>query len=116
VPSVLLIDDDERSLKLARVVLEEAGWVVMSAPTFEEAILEKSPQLIVIELAKPAPFALVTNIRLAVLDTPIVAVTSLDGPQTEFRALTAGCSGFIRKPIDVTTFATQLLAFIGDRT
>ncbi len=117
-PSVLLVDSDAPSVKLARHVLESAGWVVMTAPSFEaarEVLAQCVPQLVVTELAPPAqPYEIVTNLRLAVLDIPIVAVTSMSGPGTEFRALTAGCSGFIRKPIDIGTFSSQLLAYIGD--
>lgn len=117
-PSVLLVDSDAPSVKLARHVLESAGWVVRAAPSFEgarEILAQFLPHVVVTELAPPTqPYEIVTNLRLAVLDVPSVAVTSMNGPDTEFRALTAGCSGFIRKPIDIGTFSSQLLAYLGD--
>lgn len=114
--SVLLVDDDEPSVKLARVVLEDAGWRVYAAPNLERAerlLASAVPALVVTELLRPDPFGHLSKLRLAALDIPIVAVTARSGPGTEFRTLMAGCVGFIRKPIDITKFSNQLLAFLG---
>jgi DNA-binding response OmpR family regulator len=118
VPSVLLIDSDEPSRKLARLVLEEAKWRVVPVGNVKAAravLAETRPDLIVTEIAPVDGFAQVTELRIAALDIPIVAVTTLAGPKAELRAFTAGCSGFIHKPIDVMTFAGQLRAFVEDR-
>jgi two-component system cell cycle response regulator DivK len=117
VPSVLLIDSDEPSRKLARLVLEEAKWrvvVVGSTGAARALLAETTPDLIVTEIEAVDGYAQVTELRLSALDVPIIAVTSLRGPRSELRAFTAGCSGFIPKPIDITTFPAQLLAFVGD--
>lgn len=115
--SVLLIDADAPSLKLERIVLEEADWRVIAVPSAAAALdvlTRTRPHLIVTDLPVQEPFEYITDLRVAALDTPIVVVTAIGGPATEFRTLSAGCVGFIRKPIDVTTFASQLAAFLGD--
>jgi two-component system cell cycle response regulator DivK len=117
VPTVLLIDSDEPSRKLARLLLEEARWRVVAVESAEAArgvLAEMTPDLIVTEIEAVDGYAQITELRLSALDVPIIAVTSHRGPRTELRAFTAGCSGFIQKPIDITTFPAQLLAFIGD--
>lgn len=118
-PSVLLIDRDPPSVKLARLVLEDAGWNVITASSVEVAldlVARVRPLLVVTDLVPPDPFAAITNLRRVLRDTPIVAVTSLDGPSIELGALSAGCDGYLRKPIDVSTFASQLRTFIKERT
>jgi CheY-like chemotaxis protein len=42
-------------------------------------------------------------------DIAIFAVTAFNGKRTERMALDAGCSAFVRKPIDPMTFTQQLL-------
>ncbi|MFC2075472.1 response regulator [candidate division KSB1 bacterium] len=44
---------------------------------------------------------------------PIVAVTSHAMKGEKEKALDAGCSGYLVKPIDVKTFATEVRKFIG---
>jgi two-component system cell cycle response regulator DivK len=114
--SALLIDDDEPSLKLQRVVLEAEGWVVIAVRTPNEAaelLRTMRADVIVTDLFPPNPIDTIRDLRRAAADTPIVAVTARNGPETEFQALAAGCSRFLRKPIDVGTFAAQLEPYCG---
>jgi CheY-like chemotaxis protein len=116
--SVLIIDNDEPSVKLARTVLEPDDWRIIHAPDGEHAyavLKSVRPSLIVTALSVPirAAFELVRELRTQARDIPIIAVTALNGPETELAALHAGCSGYIRKPIDISTFSAQLSAYVG---
>jgi DNA-binding response OmpR family regulator len=118
---VLIIDPDAPSVKLARAVLEADGWRVAQASDCDHARTELAklhPHLIVTALAPAngAALELVRDLKAAARDIPIVAVTTLSGPETEYRVLAAGCAGFIYKPISVSTFSAQLRAFLGDRS
>jgi two-component system cell cycle response regulator DivK len=118
VPSVLLIDSDEPSRKLARLVLEDAKWRVVAVPSMDDAtaaLSRSTPDLIVTDLVQLSDCANVTELRLSALDTPIVAVTSLDRARAEPRAIAAGCVGYIQKPIDIATFESQVRAFARNR-
>jgi two-component system cell cycle response regulator DivK len=118
--SVLIIDNDEPSVKLARTVLEAEGWRIMHASRGEHAsavLKSVRPSLIVTALSVPvhAAFELVRELRTQARNIPIIAVTALNGPETELAALRAGCSGYIRKPIDISTFSAQLSAYLGNQ-
>jgi len=117
VPSVLIADDDDPSVKLARVVLEADDWVVSHMLDLDDAlavIAEARPHLIVTALT-PWPHVLSRIPQLAATGIPIVAVTALHDSDVERAALHAGCMALINKPIDVTTFSAQLLAYLGGR-
>jgi DNA-binding response OmpR family regulator len=114
----LIIDSDEPSVKLARTVLEADGWRVTDAPGGElsHALLAASrPDLIIWALGPPIEIGLkaVRETCALVRGVPIVAVTALNGPESEHRMLRAGCAGYISKPIDVSTFSSQLRAYLG---
>jgi CheY-like chemotaxis protein len=116
--TALLIDADAASAKLERIVLQAEGWLVVHVATGDEALAllrRVEPDLIVIDILLPpaASYARIHRMKDLAPHVPIIAVTVLDGPEAELGAMSAGCSGFISKPIDVSTFATQLSRFLG---
>jgi len=118
-PSVLVVDSDLPSAKLTRVVLEADDWRVMHAPDREharEVLKHVLPDVIVTGLvvAHADALVLIRELKAMVGDVPVVAVTSFYGSDIEHHALSAGCAGFITKPIDVAQFSAQLRAFLGD--
>lgn len=114
-PVVLLVEDNERNLKLARDVLEFAGFTVEAATTGEEA-LERAPvvvpDLILMDLQLPgidghaALDRLRRNPRTAHI--PVVALTALAMTADRERALEAGFDGYLEKPISVRDFPDQV--------
>ena len=43
---------------------------------------------------------------------PVIAITASVSPEDMQRALDSGCSGFIRKPIDIDEFPNQISDFL----
>lgn len=116
--TVLLIDRDEPSVRLARAVLEGDGWRVLHSPDLAHARAVLShirPDLIVTALVATDLEAIGHARELAALASgvPVVAVTALNGPETEHRVRQAGCAGFLRKPISIDTFSSQLRSHVG---
>jgi two-component system, cell cycle response regulator DivK len=118
---ILLVEDDAASRKLAQLLLAAAGARVTAVPSAEAALaaLERSlPRVMVLDLVLPEMdgFELIDHLRgrPATRDLVIVAVTSLNGPETERQALAAGCSGYVRKPIDTEEFAATVAKYIGE--
>lgn len=108
---VLVVDDDEPSLKLLRAVFESEGAVVSVARSAEEAlelVRADVPAIAVIDLVLPrmSGFWLAERLRAseATGDVVLVAVSAINGLETEANVSRAGFAGFQRKPLDPLTF------------
>jgi two-component system cell cycle response regulator DivK len=112
---VLVIEDNEQNLYLIRYILEDCDYEVFSAWDGQEGIeLAASllPDLILLDIQLPGMdgYAVARQLRQNpdLADTPIVAVTSYAMPGDREKAMEAGCSGYIEKPIDPDTFEVQV--------
>lgn len=113
--TVLVIEDNEQNLYLVTFILEGNGYHVAQARTGPEGIeLAKNttPVLILLDIQLPGmngyevAQALRTNPALA--DIPVVAVTSYAMVGDRERAIEAGCTGYIEKPINPATFIADI--------
>ena len=116
---ILVVEDNERNLKLLRDVLEYAGYDVRVARTAEDGItlaVREPPDLVLMDLQLPgidgmeALRRLRENPRTAYI--PVVAVTAQAMKQDRERALDAGFNGYIEKPISVRAFPDQVRSFL----
>ncbi len=114
-PLVLIVDDNEKNLKLARDVLRAAGFWTLEAASGAEGIAlatEHLPDVILMDLGLPdmggteAARKLGESARTARI--PVVALSSLplDGSGDWF--LTAGFAGYLEKPISVAAFPDEV--------
>ena len=94
-------------LALARTLLERLGFKVLLAVDGIDGIRvarERMPALILMDLAMPRKDGLTAVRELkadpATASIPVVALTALAMRGDEERALEAGCSGYLTKPID----------------
>jgi two-component system, cell cycle response regulator DivK len=121
--SVLLVEDNPRNLKLARDVLEYAGFAVTAVTTGEEALPAARlgmPDVILMDLQLPGidGHAALRQLR-GDPDTagiPVVAVSAFAMRADRERALGSGFDGYLEKPISVRQLATQVAAFLARRS
>lgn len=113
---VLIVDDDPASVRLLRATLADEGCLLDSADTGKAALksIERDrPHLVLLDLILPDTngLDLIRTLRAdpATRDIVIVVVTGHNGHATEAAALQAGCSAYVRKPLDPITLP-QLLA------
>ena len=108
-PLVLIVDDNGKNLKLARDVLQAAGFRTLEAETGAEGIAlagEHVPDLVLMDLRLPdmdgsdAARALAAEPLTARI--PVVALSALR--LDERWLLAAGFAGYIEKPIDILEF------------
>ena len=114
-PLVLIVDDNERNLKLHRDVLRAAGLRTLEAATGAEAIAlatTHAPDVILMDLGLPdmdgtdAALALAEDERTEQI--PVVALTSLRLEDGGVRLRAAGFAGYLEKPISVAAFPEQV--------
>ncbi len=118
---ILVVDDKEENRRLLRKVLALHGYSILEAATGEAAIelaQSERPDLILMDLRlREGIDGIETTRRLkalpSVAKTPVVAITASVSPEDMQRALDAGCSDFIRKPIDIDEFPRQVARHIG---
>jgi two-component system cell cycle response regulator DivK len=116
-PLILIVDDDERNLKLARDVLRGAGLRTVEARDGSEAIaraVERLPNVVLLDLQLPDMHGtdvareLKRNPRTEGI--PLVAVTALR-PVDGGWLSAAGFNGYLGKPIDVAAFPEQVRGY-----
>jgi two-component system cell cycle response regulator DivK len=112
VPLVLVVDDSPTNLKLARDVLDAAGFETIGAATGVEALelaRRHRPSLVLMDIRLPdidgteAARLLADGAETA--DIPVVALTSLAIDEV------AGFAGYLAKPIDVDAFPEQVRSY-----
>jgi two-component system, cell cycle response regulator DivK len=117
--AILVVEDNERNLKLLRDVLEYAGYAVRVARTAEDGIasaVSEPPDLVLMDLQLPGIDGTEALRRLResprTADIPVVAVTAQAMKHDRERALEAGFNGYIEKPISVRAFPDQVRSFL----
>ena len=112
---ILLVEDNPVNRRLAGFLLRSQGYEVVEATNAAEAlqILAKDPpDLIVMDIQLPEMDGLEATTKLKAEPTtakiPVIAVTSYAMAGDRERALAAGCSGYVTKPIDKNVFLAEI--------
>jgi two-component system cell cycle response regulator DivK len=116
---ILIVDDNENNRKLARDVLEFAGFETIVATGGVEGVAlaqERGPDLVLMDIRMPdlsgtdALKLLKEDSRTA--EIPVVALTSSTMRGDEQRFLAEGFDGYLAKPISVREFPDQVRGFL----
>jgi CheY-like chemotaxis protein len=104
--TILIVEDDPASLKLATVILRERGYTIVGAARAEEAeaaIARRVPDLIVMDMGLPGTdgYLLTRSLRERDLtrEVPILALSAFAMKGDRERALAAGCTAYLTKPV-----------------
>jgi CheY-like chemotaxis protein len=112
---ILYIEDNEQNLYLITFLLKKNGYEVFQArdgPEGIKAALRHKPDMILLDIQLSSmdgyEVARVMRANPCLTLVPIVAVTSYAMVGDREKAFSAGCSGFIEKPINPDTFIAQI--------
>ena len=117
--TVLIIEDNELNMKLVRSMLNLSPYQVLEAKDAEDGILlarEHSPDLILMDIQLPGIDGLdatkIIKKDPMLKHIPVVALTSYAMQGDEEKAISAGCTGYIAKPIDTRNFLDILSGYL----
>lgn len=115
---ILVIEDNERNAYLVRYLLESAGFSVHWAATGRDGIdwaVREPFDLVLLDIQLPEMdgYTVASNLRKnpETRKIPIVAVTSYALAGDREKAIAAGCTGYLEKPIDPETFISDVRQF-----
>ena len=116
---ILVIEDNENNLYLSRFILEKSGYKVIEARDgvsgVEKAIKEK-PDLVIMDIQLPNINGLEATKRIRASEAdhnvPIIALTYYAMTGDREKALAAGCTGYIEKPINPETFMAEIERYL----
>ena len=119
---ILIVEDNERNMKLARDVLQFHGFRTVETVNGEDGVImarEHHPDLILMDISLPGIDGVEATRQLkdepSTANIPIVALTASVLQADRARFEEAGFAGLIAKPIDVLAFPEQVLAYCPDR-
>ena len=105
---ILVVEDNERNMKLVRDVLEANGYGTLEASTGEEAIelaRAHAPALVLMDVHLPGIDGVAALARLrgdaSTAAIPVVALTAQAMHGDRERFLDAGFDGYLSKPVDI---------------
>ena len=116
---ILIVEDNDKNLKLARDVLRFHGFQTIEATNAEDGVAlahERRPDLVLMDIQLPGMDGVSALQRLR-QDTvtawiPVVALTASVMKEDRERFDKAGFDGFITKPISVKAFPDQVRGYM----
>ena len=120
--TVLIVEDNEKNMKLARDVLQAKGYATLEAATGEEGVRlakEKVPDLVLMDIQLPgingieAFKQIRADARTARI--PVVALTASVTPTDRSQITAAGFDAFVGKPINLKEFIDTVKRMVEGR-
>lgn len=117
--TVLIVEDNERNMRLMRLLLRPLGYTLLEATDGTEALAtveHATPDIILVDIQLPDVDGLEITRRLRqearFARTPIVALTAYAMPGDREMFLRAGCTGYVAKPIDTRAFPEIIASYL----
>ena len=119
---ILIVEDNDKNMKLARDVLQARGYQTLEAVTGEDGVRlakERKPDLVLMDIQLPGINGIEALRQLradaSVAGTPIVAFTASVTPTDRTQISAAGFDGFLSKPINLKEFLETIKRILEDR-
>ncbi len=112
---ILIVEDNEKNMKLARDLLQYHGFQTIEATNAEDGVAlarSRTPKLVLMDIQLPGMDGVTALGQLrddkSTARIPVVAMTASVMKEDRERFDKAGFDGFITKPIDVRAFPQQV--------
>jgi two-component system cell cycle response regulator DivK len=123
--TILIVEDNEKNMKLVRDILRHRGHETLEAVTGEEGVRlarERRPDLVLMDIQLPDidGIAALGKIRgdTALDRVPVLAISASVMPDEQQKIVASGFDAFITKPINLKAFQETVERFLvqGRRT
>jgi two-component system, cell cycle response regulator DivK len=121
VTTILIVEDNEKNMKLVRDILQHHGHRTLEAVTGEEGVrlaIETRPDLVLMDIQLPDINGIEALARIrarADLDAmPVVAVSASVMPDEQRRIVDSGFDAYLTKPISLKPFVATVDRFLKD--
>jgi DNA-binding response OmpR family regulator len=118
---ILVVDDSEIACDFVRMVLEEAGYVILTLNShfgFFKMLRDEKPDLVLIDVTMPVmsgPKLVELARTKRALQCPIILYSDRDEEELWELARSSGADGFIRKSTDPAHLTAAIARSIGVR-
>ncbi len=118
---ILIVEDNEKNMKLVRDILRHNGFATIEATTGGEGVrlaTAEAPDLVLMDIQLPDIDG-IEALRLirtnAALDAvPVVAVSASVMPDDQQKIVSSGFDAFVTKPINLRQFLDTVKRFLAD--
>ena len=116
---ILIVEDNEKNLKLVRDLLQVSGYRTLESITAEDGILvakESQPALILMDIQLPG-ISGIEALKVLRADPitekiPVIAVTASVMTEDSQNIIAAGFNSYQRKPIEIKGFLDEVRRFL----
>ncbi len=116
---ILIVEDNEKNMKLVRDLLQYKGHQTLEAITGMDGVrqaIDHVPDLILMDIQLPdisgiQALALIRE-QDALRSVPVLAVSASVMPEEQQKIVTSGFDAFITKPINIKQFIDSVQSFL----
>ena len=119
---ILIVEDNEKNMKLARDVLQVKGYATLEAVTGEDGVrlaVERVPDLVLMDIQLPGMNGIealrVLRANPITAKIPVIAVTASVMQQDRKQITEAGFDAYVGKPINLKEFLDAVRQALADK-
>ena len=119
--TILIVEDNEKNMKLVRDILQHHGHEVVEATTGSDGVrlaLERQPDLVLMDIQLPDIDGITALRRIrednALDAVPVLAVSASVMPEDQHKIVSSGFDAYLTKPISLKPFLATVARFLKD--
>ena len=120
--TILIVEDNEKNMKLVRDVLQVKGYATLEAVTAEDGVRlaqERLPALVLVDIPMPGISGIEALKQLradpATAAIPVIAVTASVMVSDRRNITDAGFDGYVGKPLNLKEFLAAVASALAPR-
>ena len=117
--TILIVEDNEKNMKLVRDILRHNGFETIEATTGGDGVrlaAERRPDLVLMDIQLPDIDGIEALSRIradpALDGVPVIAVSASVMPDDQQKIVTSGFDAFVTKPINLKPFLETVQRFL----